>query len=99
MADGLLDAPFQLLIVSRAQTQLFCQFFLSEFHFYTKLPDANDPKGEKQALVLSQKQDLLPQLPMFLPTGKSYQSVQQSTTSYGTYFVNSCGDSYTFIVS
>ena len=39
--------------------QLFRQLLLRKIHFGPKLPNANDPKGEKQALVLSQKQDLL----------------------------------------
>ena len=94
-----MDAPLQLLIVSDTKMQIFREPLLREMALPSKFPDTDNPKAEKQVLVLSQVQDLLPQPDTFLRTGKSYQLSPQLTTSYGTCFVDFCRDSYTFIIS
>lgn len=91
-------APLQFLKVSSVQTQFFREPLLGEMVFHSKLPNVDNPKGEKQVLVFPQVQDLLPQPDTFLRTGKSYQLSPQLTTSYGTCFVVFCRGATTFIV-
>lgn len=52
-------APLQFLKVSSVQTQFFREPLLGEMVFHSKLPNVDNPKGEKQVLVLPQVQDLL----------------------------------------
>lgn len=96
---GLVNAPLQLLIVSDTKMQFFRGPLLREMTLPSKFPDTDNLKAEKQVLVLSQAQDLLPQPDTFLRTGKSYQLSLQLTTSYGTCFVDFCRDSYISIIS